>query len=166
MCFFPSLPVFWTLYLGPMTYRVGCWKTKRPGRRRWRRQTNKQTNKERLKKKSLPFLHFFSFAPRSPLPPPFFPHLTYPNIHHPVTTQDRMAPSPGPKQRFRPLYRKKFSLPTHQCPETEKRYVLWRDIRRACEDIDHVVDHSGERVMFMIGKDGELYVFIYHTGDE
>ncbi|KAF9381918.1 hypothetical protein CPB97_007499 [Podila verticillata] len=67
-----------------------------------------------------------------------------------------MAPSPGPKQRFRPLDRKDFSLPTHHCPETEKRYVLWSDIQSACEDIDHVVDHSGERALFMIGKDGEF----------
>ncbi|KAF9309334.1 hypothetical protein BG003_009875 [Podila horticola] len=48
------------------------------------------------------------------------------------------------------------SLPTHLCPETGKRYMLWTDIQDNIVGASHLETYAG-RVMFMIDNHGELY---------
>ncbi|KAG0015964.1 hypothetical protein BGZ81_011445 [Podila clonocystis] len=51
------------------------------------------------------------------------------------------------------------SLPTHLCPETGERYILWGDIQDNIVGASHLQTYAG-RAMFMINKDGELQLDI------
>jgi len=58
-----------------------------------------------------------------------------------------------------------FSLPTHVCPETGKRFILWDDIQSTFADMIFLrrpgdSDSVPNMILFMIDQDGELYVFV------
>lgn len=50
------------------------------------------------------------------------------------------------------------SLRSYPCAaDADERYVLWADIQRAFQDIDHLETTDEKRVLFMIDSDSELY---------
>jgi hypothetical protein len=53
------------------------------------------------------------------------------------------------------------SLPIKTCPESGKRYTFWSDIQDIFKDIVYLKDRDELIVLFMIDKDGELYVSFY-----
>ncbi|KFH63801.1 hypothetical protein MVEG_10494 [Podila verticillata NRRL 6337] len=49
------------------------------------------------------------------------------------------------------------SLQSHLCAETGERYILWSDIQRVFNGIDHLETEWKTRVLFTINADGELH---------
>lgn len=65
-------------------------------------------------------------------------------------------------QVFRPANNRLVRMQSKSCAETGKRHILWSEIQHAFEDIDYLTDEE-LRCLFMTGKDGEVYVFIYSS---
>lgn len=48
----------------------------------------------------------------------------------------------------------------HGAADTQERYILWSDIQRAFQGIDHLESESGRRILFMIDIYATLYVLL------
>ncbi|KAG0340636.1 hypothetical protein BG000_011530 [Podila horticola] len=59
------------------------------------------------------------------------------------------------------------TLPSHLCPETGQRYVLWNDVQDTFHGVVLLEINWGQKAQFMINKHGELYdpLRIQHVPD-
>lgn len=58
---------------------------------------------------------------------------------------------------FRPSFQGVLAnIPSEVCTETGGTHVLWSDIQRAFEGVDHLVDKMGCKVLYSVRPDGEL----------
>lgn len=48
------------------------------------------------------------------------------------------------------------SLPTYPCEDSDNRYLLWNDIKHAFQDIEHLNDKFGNRLLLAVNKEFKL----------
>lgn len=65
-------------------------------------------------------------------------------------------------QVFRSTNKALVRLRTNICADTGKRHIAWDIIQHEFEGIDYLTDDQDQRCLFMIGKDGEVYVLLFH----
>lgn len=94
-----------------------------------------------------------------PIPHTTFPILFEAKMRPPEDTNPSVIIQKFQSEDGEPL----GTLRTLICEETGESYVLWKDIQEAFVGIGHLDDWSygfDLRVLFMVDKAGELYVFV------
>lgn len=93
--------------------------------------------------------------PSFPLSPPFHSRS---NCTHSTMASLKSA-DPPVLQKFESKYGESLGrLPTQVCPMTGRRYILWSDIQNAFSTVVRLSDGGKASLLFMVDKDGELYV--------
>lgn len=93
--------------------------------------------------------------PSFPLCPPFHSRS---NCTHSTMASLKSA-DPPVLQKFESKYGETLGrLPTQVCPMTGRRYILWSDIQNAFASVVRLSDGGKASLLFMVDKDGELYV--------
>jgi len=104
-----------------------------------------------------PFLLFFSLTTNTPILPHIRIH-SQPAVQQLVmlSSEEYTEDPHDTLQKFESRDHPRLArLPTHLCPDTNMRYILWSDIQDTFPNVSYLQTYVG-RAMFMIDRHGEL----------